>query len=143
MQFEYGGGSAAATTATEQLFSKHNIRIYDLADEENWTYFWQHKRAMVGIDTEGNQSTSPVLLQIATLDYAILEVPTATAAVVVVVVTTIPRVLVLVLVAALMAEVQVAARLYRNMCRGFSATIPLSRSFVTTSPITTKRVLVW
>ena len=47
------------------------------SNEETWNYFWTHKPSVVGIDTEGNQISPPVLLQIATDDYTIIEVPTA------------------------------------------------------------------
>jgi hypothetical protein len=45
------------------------------SNEETWNYFWTHKPGVVGIDTEGNQISPPVLLQIATDDYTIIEVP--------------------------------------------------------------------
>lgn len=48
--------------------------VYD-STRENWDYFWQHKPEVVGIDIEGNQRCPPVLVQISTDDYAILEVP--------------------------------------------------------------------
>jgi hypothetical protein len=52
------------------------IDIYE-SNQENWEYFWKHKPAMVGIDTEGNQISPPVLVQISTDEYTIIEVPQA------------------------------------------------------------------
>ena len=41
----------------------------------NWEkYIWSHKPKIVGIDTEGNQSHPPVLVQIATDDCVLLEI---------------------------------------------------------------------
>lgn len=48
------------------------IDIYE-SNDENWNYFWKHKPTVVGIDAEGNQSSPPVLLQVATHNYTILE----------------------------------------------------------------------
>jgi hypothetical protein len=59
--------------ALNQVFPKA-IPIYE-SNEENWNFFWQHKPPMVGIDAEGNQRSPPVLLQVSTEDYAILEAP--------------------------------------------------------------------
>jgi hypothetical protein len=50
------------------------IPIYE-SNRANWTYFWNHKPKIVGIDTEGNRSYPPILVQVATEDYCILEVP--------------------------------------------------------------------
>lgn len=50
------------------------IDVYE-SNDENWNYFWQHKPAVVGIDVEGNQISPPILVQISTDDYTILEVP--------------------------------------------------------------------
>ena len=50
------------------------IDVYG-STNENWDYLWAHKPAIVGIDTEGNQQSPPVLLQVATDDYTILEAP--------------------------------------------------------------------
>ena len=42
----------------------------------NWdNYIWSRKPSVVGIDTEGNQSTPPILVQIATDECVILEIP--------------------------------------------------------------------
>lgn len=57
-----------------QAFRNQSIDIYE-SNAENWEYFWNHKPAIVGIDTEGNNVRPPLLVQIATHDYAILEVP--------------------------------------------------------------------
>ena len=51
------------------------LPVYD-STTENWNFFWENAPTAVGIDTEGNQQTPPVLVQIATDDYVILEVPT-------------------------------------------------------------------
>lgn len=50
------------------------IQIYE-SNEHSWNYFWQHRPDIVGIDTEGNQIVPPVLIQISTNNYVILEVP--------------------------------------------------------------------
>jgi hypothetical protein len=43
-----------------------------------WDYFWQHKPTHVGVDVEGHplnfKSQAPVLVQVATLDYVILDI---------------------------------------------------------------------
>lgn len=56
-----------------QVFTAE-IPIYE-SSKEVWQRFWENRPVMVGVDTEGNQITPPVLVQIATDDYAILEVP--------------------------------------------------------------------
>ena len=56
-----------------QLFPE-KIDIYE-SNKTNWNYFWNHKPTIVGIDTEGNQISPPVLVQISTDDYTIIEVP--------------------------------------------------------------------
>lgn len=56
-----------------QLFSQE-IPVYE-STQENWKRFWKHPPTIVGIDTEGNQVSPPLLVQIATEDYTILEVP--------------------------------------------------------------------
>lgn len=58
----------------EETFASQRLDIYE-SNEENWSYFWRHKPKVVGIDTEGNQQSPPVLLQVSTEDYAILETP--------------------------------------------------------------------
>jgi 3'-5' exonuclease len=50
------------------------VPVYE-SNEENWDYFWRHKPTAVGIDTEGNGRSPPVLVQISTLDYCIIESP--------------------------------------------------------------------
>jgi hypothetical protein len=57
-----------------QVYHDQPIDIYE-SNEENWEYFWRHKPEVIGIDTEGNAVNPPLLVQIATHDYAILEVP--------------------------------------------------------------------
>eukprot|EP00526_Cylindrotheca_closterium_P012335 CAMPEP_0113646962 /NCGR_PEP_ID=MMETSP0017_2-20120614/24837_1 /TAXON_ID=2856 /ORGANISM="Cylindrotheca closterium" /LENGTH=476 /DNA_ID=CAMNT_0000558947 /DNA_START=152 /DNA_END=1582 /DNA_ORIENTATION=- /assembly_acc=CAM_ASM_000147 len=52
--------------------------IYDSYHDKTWKRFWEEsssKPSVVGIDVEGNQKSPPVLVQIATNDYTILEVP--------------------------------------------------------------------
>jgi hypothetical protein len=51
------------------------IRVKDGNDAKTWVEFWQNPPNIVGIDTEGNQMAPPVLLQISTQYYTILEVP--------------------------------------------------------------------
>jgi hypothetical protein len=46
-----------------------------VSNEEAWENFWNHKPEIVGIDTEGNQRAPPILLQVSTENYTILEVP--------------------------------------------------------------------
>jgi hypothetical protein len=58
----------------KQVF-KDQIRIYDSRDAETWPMFWKNKPKVVGIDAEGNQKSPPVLVQISTDEYTILEVP--------------------------------------------------------------------
>ena len=50
------------------------IAVYE-SNAETWSYFWQHPAAVVGIDTEGNNISPPVLVQISCDDYSILETP--------------------------------------------------------------------
>eukprot|EP00977_Amphora_coffeiformis_P008613 scaffold1953_cov176-Amphora_coffeaeformis.AAC.31 len=51
-----------------------SVPVYE-SNQENWQWFWNHKPPAVGIDTEGNQISPPVLVQISTPEYCILEVP--------------------------------------------------------------------
>lgn len=55
-----------------------NLEILDSKDANTWARFWNDRPSMVGIDTEGNQISPPVLVQIATEEYVILEVPRTT-----------------------------------------------------------------
>ena len=50
------------------------LAVYN-SNEMNWDYFWNHKPTSVGIDVEGNKIIPPVLVQIATNEYVILEAP--------------------------------------------------------------------
>ncbi len=54
------------------------IQIYDSTANNGaiWEHFWNNAPQVVGIDTEGNQTSPPVLVQISTSAYTILEVPT-------------------------------------------------------------------
>jgi hypothetical protein len=62
-----------------QAFPNAPLTIYDSHDPSTWKRFWEHPRpTMVGIDTEGNQISPPVLVQIATEDYTILEISKTT-----------------------------------------------------------------
>ena len=51
------------------------ITIYDSHSKNCWKRFWNDPPPYVGIDTEGNQISPPVLVQISTESYTILEVP--------------------------------------------------------------------
>ncbi len=53
------------------------IQIYDSKHNHSaiWEQFWKNPPQAVGIDTEGNQTSPPVLVQISTLEYTILEAP--------------------------------------------------------------------
>jgi hypothetical protein len=53
----------------------NTIPIHDSREKKHWDTFWNRKPAAVGIDTEGNRQTPPMLVQIATPDYCIIEVP--------------------------------------------------------------------
>ena len=59
-----------------EVFPKR-IDVYS-SNSENWDWFWNHKPKVVGIDTEGNQISPPVLVQISVDDYTILETPRRT-----------------------------------------------------------------
>lgn len=43
--------------------------------QQQWQVFWKNPPSAVGIDTEGNRRNPPVLVQIATDDYTIVEAP--------------------------------------------------------------------
>jgi len=59
----------------EQVYP-NQIPVYDSHSVSCWdTLFWNNPPSCVGIDTEGNQITPPVLVQISTNEYTILEVP--------------------------------------------------------------------
>eukprot|EP00980_Cylindrotheca_fusiformis_P007590 scaffold1580_cov116-Cylindrotheca_fusiformis.AAC.25 len=58
----------------DQVF-KDPIQIYDSKKDGTWDMFWQNKPSVVGLDVEGNQISPPVLVQISTDEYTILEVP--------------------------------------------------------------------
>jgi hypothetical protein len=53
------------------------ITIYDSTHNHGaiWKQFWKDPPQCVGIDTEGNQTSPPVLVQISTSEYTILEAP--------------------------------------------------------------------
>lgn len=73
LQEEIGTQDGKPVKTLSQVFSQP-IDIYE-SNQKNWDYFWKHKPTAVGIDTEGNQSSPPVLVQISTDDYTIIEVP--------------------------------------------------------------------
>lgn len=52
-----------------------DLPILDSQDPATWERFWNNPPNVVGIDTEGNKISPPVLVQIATMDYVILETP--------------------------------------------------------------------
>lgn len=56
-----------------QVFTTE-IPIYE-SNDETWKRFWNDPPTVVGVDTEGNQISPPVLAQIATENYVILEIP--------------------------------------------------------------------
>jgi len=60
-----------------QVFASHlqHLPILDSKDPKTWQRFWSRPHPAVGIDAEGNRISPPVLVQIATLDYVILETP--------------------------------------------------------------------
>lgn len=65
---------ARQTIALNEIFPDP-ITIYDSHSENCWERFWNDPPACVGVDAEGNQISPPVLVQISTEDYTILEVP--------------------------------------------------------------------
>ncbi len=73
------GAGTAMTSATNSSITGMTIPIYDSHDVRNWDYFWSHKPTVVGIDTEGNNCTPPILIQIAVIHhnetYCIIEAP--------------------------------------------------------------------
>jgi hypothetical protein len=73
LQKEVEGQEAKPQLGLGEFFTQ-KIAIYN-SNQENWDYFWKHRPAVVGIDTEGNQKAPPVLVQIATDEYTILEIP--------------------------------------------------------------------
>jgi hypothetical protein len=58
----------------EQTISTQ-IELLDSSHASTWTRFWDDSPTIVGIDTEGNQISPPVLVQISTEEYVILETP--------------------------------------------------------------------
>jgi hypothetical protein len=74
LRLEIAQQEAKPTMELHQVFTQP-IAVYDSADKRNWEYFWKHKPRVVGLDTEGNRIVPPVLVQIATSEYSILEVP--------------------------------------------------------------------
>lgn len=51
------------------------IAIFDSHSESSWEKFWSDPPSEVGVDCEGNQISPPVLVQISTEAFTILEVP--------------------------------------------------------------------
>ena len=66
---------AKEVTTLTDVFSKQQLTIVDSANSKTWDEFWKSPPSQVGIDVEGNQISPPVLVQIATDDYTILDVP--------------------------------------------------------------------
>ncbi|GKY97192.1 hypothetical protein MPSEU_000677600 [Mayamaea pseudoterrestris] len=58
-----------------QAFEDVELDIKDSDNSWVWQEFYRHKPRVVGIDVEGNNISPPVLVQIATEDYVILEAP--------------------------------------------------------------------
>lgn len=73
LQQEIARQEAKPVKELGQVFSEP-IDIYE-SNRKNWDYFWKHKPSVVGIDTEGNNISPPVIVQISTDDYTIIEVP--------------------------------------------------------------------
>ena len=63
------------TTASSKSDGGSNITVLNSSHEDTWKTFWNERPSVVGIDVEGNQISPPVLVQIATESYTILEVP--------------------------------------------------------------------
>ena len=63
------------TIALKDIFPDP-ITAYDSSSKNCWERFWNEPPTCVGIDAEGNQISPPVLIQISTESYTILEVPT-------------------------------------------------------------------
>mmetsp|Transcript_11383 Transcript_11383/g.17473 ORF Transcript_11383/g.17473 Transcript_11383/m.17473 type:complete len:293 (-) Transcript_11383:1123-2001(-) len=51
------------------------ILIFDSNSSEIWVNFWKEPPHVVGIDIEGNQISPPVLIQVSTNAFTIIEVP--------------------------------------------------------------------
>lgn len=51
------------------------LELLDSKDPSTWCRFWNDAPTVVGIDTEGNNISPPVLVQISTRSYCILEAP--------------------------------------------------------------------
>lgn len=62
--------------AVGPLMAGTSLRVCESSDEV-WNKFWRNPPDAVGIDTEGNALSPPVLVQIATDDKIILEAPNA------------------------------------------------------------------
>ncbi|KAG7365535.1 3'-5' exonuclease [Nitzschia inconspicua] len=58
-----------------QVFASIPLTLLDSFDARTWTRFWKDPPTVVGIDTEGNQISPPVLVQVAFGDTVILETP--------------------------------------------------------------------
>jgi len=79
---------AAEIAKREALPTKELVQVFEsthgkleLLDSKNpttWKRFWNDPPSVVGIDTEGNSISPPVLIQVSTNDYAILETPRRT-----------------------------------------------------------------
>ena len=68
---------ARPTMELTQVFATQlqRLPILDSKDPTTWQRFWSRPYKAVGIDAEGNGISPPVLVQIATLDFVILETP--------------------------------------------------------------------
>ncbi len=54
------------------------LELLDSQNPRTWERFWKDPPKAVGIDTEGNSISPPVLVQISTLEFCILETPQTT-----------------------------------------------------------------
>ncbi|CAJ1923503.1 unnamed protein product [Cylindrotheca closterium] len=74
LQDDIAQEEAKPLQSLSEVFSNPLV-IYDSSNDNTWKRFWESKPPVVGIDVEGNQKIPPVLVQISTNDYTILEVP--------------------------------------------------------------------
>lgn len=63
------------TIALRSVFPDPIVVVDSSKRESSWERFWRDPPDCVGIDAEGNQISPPVLVQISTENYTILEVP--------------------------------------------------------------------
>ena len=66
--------SQSPKTKSSKSDGGSNITLLN-SSHDTWKTFWNERPSVVGVDVEGNQISPPVLVQIATESYTILEVP--------------------------------------------------------------------